>query len=136
MLFSKICLYQTLIGHININSIRHKVEMLSSIVRTNIDILIVSETKIVLSGTRSLLQKGMPLHLDIIGILTVEGSSSYEKTFRHKLQTWRFCRSTRYRYCIFFTNDNDNLFLQQFSSTKQFRNHSQRERNDVRRSMN
>lgn len=33
--------YQTLIGHININSMGHKVEMLSSIVRTNIDILIV-----------------------------------------------------------------------------------------------
>ena len=33
-------------GHININSIRNKVDMLSSIVKDNIDMLMVSETKL------------------------------------------------------------------------------------------
>ena len=34
------------IGHININSIRNKFEMLFSMVKDNIDILMVSETKL------------------------------------------------------------------------------------------
>ena len=34
------------IGHININSIRNKFEMLFTMVKDNIDILMVSETKL------------------------------------------------------------------------------------------
>ena len=35
-----------MIGHININSIRNKFEMLSNIIKDNLDILMISETKL------------------------------------------------------------------------------------------
>ena len=37
---------RVVVGHININSIRNKFDMLSSMVKDNIDILMVSETKL------------------------------------------------------------------------------------------
>ena len=37
---------RVVVGHININSIRNKFDMLSSMVKDNIDILMISETKL------------------------------------------------------------------------------------------
>ena len=39
-------LNRLIIGHLNINSIRHKVEALKQIIKKNLDLLIVSETKL------------------------------------------------------------------------------------------
>ena len=39
-------LNRIIIGHLNINSVRNKIEMLSSIVEGKLDVLLISETKI------------------------------------------------------------------------------------------
>ena len=54
-------------GHININSIGNKFDMLTSMVKDDIDILMVLEIKLdSLFHKRSLELKDMPLHLDVI----------------------------------------------------------------------
>ena len=40
------CTEKTIVGHLNINSIRSKFDALSLIIDTNVDILLISETKL------------------------------------------------------------------------------------------
>ena len=44
--FAQVCYHRVIIGHININSIRNKFEPLVSFINNNVDILVISETKI------------------------------------------------------------------------------------------
>ena len=44
--FVQVCYHRVIIGHININSIRNKFEPLVSFINNNLDILMISKTKI------------------------------------------------------------------------------------------
>ena len=81
--------FRVIIGHININSIRNKFESLMKLVNKNLDILMISETKIDDTFPESqFLIEGFsaPYRLDRTGLtaqLKVEGSYYiFEKTYR------------------------------------------------------
>ena len=64
--------YRVVIGHININSIRNKFDMLSSMVKDSTDTLMVLETKLDSSFPQAQFRiKDIPLYLDMIEPLMV-----------------------------------------------------------------
>ena len=69
-------------GHININSIRNKFEMLSNSIKCNLDMLMISETKLnsTFSSNEFTIEKGMRLQKDSTKTVEEEDSQTRSLT--------------------------------------------------------